>query len=114
MVTVYIAYPGDGKTRFDRAYYAAHHLPLVLHCWREYGLGDLAVFYPESDGNGTIAICACTFSDDAAVVASFSSARTPEVMQDIPNFTDARPFQYRAVPLRSHGSVGASEGRADR
>ena len=100
MVTVYIAYPGDKDTPFDRAYYAAHHLPLVMECWKNYGLQGLAVFYPEQDGNGTIAICTCEFADDAAVGASFSSPRTPEVMQDIPNFTDARPTQYRAVPLR--------------
>lgn len=99
MVTVYVSYPGDGKTRFDRAYYAAHHLPLVMDCWREYGLQDLAVFYPEGDGNGTVAICACRFADDAAVDASFASPRTPEVMQDISSFTNARPLQYRAVPL---------------
>ncbi len=30
MTIVYVTYAGDAATRFDREYYVAHHLPLVL------------------------------------------------------------------------------------
>ena len=100
MTTVYIAYPGDNNTRFDRAYYAEHHLPLVMDCWEEYGLRSLAPFYPEHDGKGTVALCICIFADEEAVDASFASPRTAEVMKDITNFTDAKAMQFKAVQLK--------------
>ena len=99
MVTVYIAYPGDKATRFDRTYYREKHLPLVMDCWASYGLESLAAFYPENDGSGLVALCVCTFRDDAAVDASFHSDRACEVMEDIIHFTDARPQQQRIMPL---------------
>ena len=99
MVTVYISYPGDKDTRFDRKYYREDHLPLVMDCWASYGLESLAAFYPENDGSGVVALCVCTFRDEAAVDASFHSDRASEVMEDIIHFTDARPDQLRTVPL---------------
>ena len=30
MTTVYVTYPGDAAARFDRDYYVARHLPLVM------------------------------------------------------------------------------------
>ena len=33
MTTMYVTYPGDAGTRFDRDYYVRHHLPLVIECW---------------------------------------------------------------------------------
>ncbi len=99
MTTVYIVYPGDAQTRFDHAYYAEKHLKLVSECWTPYGLNSLAVFYPEHDGAGTIAICSCLFRDEAAVKACFDAPRTPEVMADVQHFTDAKPLQLKMIPL---------------
>ena len=98
MTMVFVAYPGDDATRFDRAYYAAKHLPLVMDTWGQYGLRSATAFYPEGR-DGIIALCLCVFLSDEAVDASLASERTREVMDDIPNFTEAEPFQWRAVPL---------------
>ena len=33
MITMYVTYPGDASTRFDRTYYVQHHVPLVMDVW---------------------------------------------------------------------------------
>ena len=100
MTTVFITYPGVSTTRFDRGYYAAKHLPLVMKAWAPFGLQSATAFYPEDSGDGIIALCICLFVSDAAVTASFASERTQEIMDDISNFTEAKPSQLRAVPLQ--------------
>jgi len=99
MAIVYVTYPGDATTHFDRTYYRTKHLPLVQKSWESYGLQSLSVFYPEEDGAGTIAICVLKFRDEAAVAASLASEATPQVLADIKNFTDATPTQTRDAPL---------------
>ena len=99
MTRIYVTYPGDAGTRFDRDYYVGKHLPLVLEAWRPYGLETVAAFFPAGDGAGTICICECVFRDDAAVRAAFASPQTGPVMADVKHFTDATPAQLRAAPL---------------
>ena len=99
MQTLYVTYPGDANTRFDRKYYVNQHLPLVLANWCRYGLETVAAFFPEGDGAGTIAICVCTFRDEQSVRASFAATETRAVMADVPRFTDATPSQSLSAPL---------------
>lgn len=33
MTILYVTYPGDTATRFDRDYYLARHVPLVMRAW---------------------------------------------------------------------------------
>ena len=101
MPIVYITYSGNASTRFDRDYYRTHHLPLVMNSWKKYGLETLSILYPEDTSSKTIAICECTFRDDAAVKASFEAPETPQVMADVQNFTDVPPRQTRAVALEA-------------
>lgn len=96
---VYVTYEGTPETRFDRAYYVEHHLPLVLRAWRPHGLEAVAAFFPAVAQSGTIALCACRFRDQAAFDAAFASPETEEVMADLPRFTDAAPSRARAVAL---------------
>lgn len=96
MTTLYVTYPGDAGTRFDRDYYVAGHMPLVMACWEPYGLESCAAFFPPVDGAGTIAICECKFRDEAALKAALAAPETPRVMADLPKFTDAKPAQSRA------------------
>lgn len=98
-ITVYVTYQGTPKTRFDRSYYVAHHLPLVMKAWQQYGLESVAAFFPAVEETGTIAICECQFRDEAAVTAAFGSPETPDVMADVPRFTDVEPARARAVSL---------------
>ena len=99
MTTLFVTYPGDAQTRFDREYYVRHHLPLVKEAWGPHGLETVAAFFPTGDGAGTIAVCVCGFRDGAAMQAAVGSAQTPRVMADVEHFTDAKPSQSRAVPL---------------
>ena len=99
MTILYVTYPGDTATRFDRDYYLARHVPLVMRAWGPYGLQSCAAFWPAEDGAGTIAIAECRFSDEAALSAALVSPETPKVMADIAHFTDAKPVQTRAAPV---------------
>ena len=99
MTTMYVTYPGDATTRFDRDYYVQHHLPLVMECWGPLGLESCAAFWPANTGPGTIAICECRFRDEAAMRGALASPVTPRVMADVARFTEAQPAQSLAGPI---------------
>ena len=99
MTTMYVTYPGDAGTRFDRDHYLHHHLPLVMACWGPLGLVSCAAFWPASSGAGTIAIAECRFRDKASMRIALASPETPRVMADIARFTDAEPVQSLAGPV---------------
>jgi uncharacterized protein (TIGR02118 family) len=93
MTILYVTYPGDASTRFDRDYYVREHLPLVMASWGPHGLESCAAFWPDDADNGTIAICECRFRDEAAVREALASPATPGVMADVKRFTEATPTQ---------------------
>jgi uncharacterized protein (TIGR02118 family) len=97
VVTVYVTYAGQSNARFDRTWYVERHLPLVMKSWSQYGLLDVAAFFPASGQPGTLAICECRFRNQAAVDAAFSSPETPDVMADVHCFTDIAPQRVRAM-----------------
>ena len=97
MTTLYVTYPGDAATRFNREYYVRTHLPLVMEAWGPHGLESAAAFFPSGDGAGTIAVCICRFRDDAAISAALESPGIGGVMADVKNFTDAKPSRIRTV-----------------
>lgn len=99
MTILYVTYPGDASTRFDRDYYVQRHVPLVMEAWEPLGLESCAVFWPAEDGAGTIAIAECRFRDEAALQAALASSKTPRVMADVARFTDAKPAQSRAAAI---------------
>ena len=92
-VVVYVTYAGTPETRFDRGYYVARHLDLVVEAWRPHGLECVAAFFPAVPAAGTIAVCECRFRDDAAVEASFASPEMSRVVADV------APERARAVTL---------------
>ncbi|EZP49973.1 EthD family reductase [Sphingomonas sp. RIT328] len=96
---VFVAYEGNDETRFDRDYYAAIHLPLVMKAWSRHGLEELAAFFPadRSGDTGTLAICECRFRDRVAVETAFNSPEAQAVMSDVLRFTDAKPKRGIAV-----------------
>ena len=99
MITLFVTYPGDAQTRFDREHYVGVHLPLVREAWGPHGLETIAAFFPAGEGAGTIALCICGFRDEVALQAALGSPETARVMADVERFTDAEPAQSRAVPL---------------
>lgn len=98
-VIVYVTYQGTPETRFDRTYYVAEHLPMVMRAWQSYGLEGIAAFFPAVAQSGTIAICECCFRDEAAVAAAFAAPESAAVMADVARFTEVEPARARAVPL---------------
>lgn len=96
---VYVTYEGAPGDRFDRRYYAAHHLPLVMQAWQRYGLESVEAFFPPLTHAGTLVICECRFRDEAAIDAAFGSPETAKVMADVAAFTDIAPTRLRAAPL---------------
>lgn len=96
---VYVFYQGTPQTRFDREYYVERHLPLCMDAWGKYGLLSVSAFYPAVEQNGTIAICECVFRDEAAMEAAFASPEVPQVMADVPRYTEATPVRVRAAGL---------------
>lgn len=99
METMFVTYPGDAGTRFDRDYFVRAHLPLVMEAWGPHGLESVAAFFPAGDGEGTIALAVCGFRDRAAVDAALDSPETGRVMADVENYTDAEPSRSLAAPL---------------
>jgi len=99
MTTLFVTYPGDAGTRFDRHYYVDKHLPFVMKAWRPHGLESTAAFFPTGDGAGTIAVAICEFRDEAAMKAALASPQTEGIMADIAKFTDAYPSQSVGVRL---------------
>lgn len=99
MTILYVTYPGNAATHFDRARYVSHHLPLVMEAWGPHGLLSCSAFFPAGDGGGTIAIAECKFRDEGALQAALASSETPRVMADVPSFTAAKPVQSRAAPI---------------
>ncbi len=95
MKTVFVTYPGDSTTRFDRQSYVRKHLRLVTAAWEPHGMQSIAAFFPTGTGEGTIAVCVCEFRDDEAISASFHAPETKAVMEDVPHFTDAKPRQLQ-------------------
>lgn len=98
-VIVYVTYRGTPETRFDRAYYVAEHLPLVMRAWQSYGLEGISAFFPAVAQSGTIAICECRFRDEAAVTSAFAAPESAAVMADVTRFTDVEPARARAIAL---------------
>ena len=90
-VTMYVTYAGDAATPFDRRHWIDVHLPLVRECWGPHGLERAGGFFPDGDGAGLIAVCACVFRDEEAVRAALASPETARVMDDVANVTQVDP-----------------------
>lgn len=101
MTKMFVTYPGDAGTRFDRDYFVATHLPLVMEAWGPHGLQSVGAFFPTGDGAGTIAVAVCEFRDDAALHAALGSAESPRVMADVAAYTGAKPSQSLGVPPKN-------------
>ena len=72
---------------------------MVLDAWAKYGLLNAEALFPAGEGSGVVALCECTFRDEAAIDAAFSSPETAAIMAHIAVFTDLRPTRQRGVPL---------------
>lgn len=96
---IYVTYEGTSETRFDRDYYVSKHLPLVTEAWAQHGLVSVSALFPAMGTRGTIAMCECRFSDEAAISRCFAAPETEAVMADITRFTDVAPTRLHGRPI---------------
>lgn len=95
MIRVHVLYPSSA-TRFDFDYYINKHLPLVAELWKPLGLigveaaKGLGGLIPGS-APIYVNIAMLTFPSLEVLQAVMTSASAPQVLGDIPNFTDAQP-----------------------
>ena len=106
MITMYVTYEGKPGAWFDREYWLDTHFPLVRACWGPFGLEELSAFFPGQPGTEVVAIAACRFRDEEAMLAALAAPVSRVVMADVPRFTELVPQQRKAVPLRDAEASG--------
>jgi uncharacterized protein (TIGR02118 family) len=95
MVRVTVLYPNASGKRFDHAYYAGKHLPMVMERLKGSGMiryevdRGVAGGGPE-DSPPFVAACHLYF-DAAADFQKGIGVHGAEIMGDIPNYTDIAP-----------------------
>jgi uncharacterized protein (TIGR02118 family) len=97
MANIVVSYPASAGAKFDAAYYANTHIPLVERHWGPHGMTTAEMMFP-ADGNQPLAaMVVLKFKDSAAIDAAMGSAGTPEIMGDVAKFTDITPVLYRTA-----------------
>lgn len=95
MPKLVVAYPRHEGARFDTEYYESTHVPLVEKNWGPAGMRGAEILYPAGDDQPFACMILLDFPDDASIDAAMRSDGTPEVMGDVPKFTDIQPTVYR-------------------
>lgn len=91
MIRVSVSYPRGENDRFDFEYYLKNHMPLVKERLSPLTAEvDAGIPNPFGQPSPNIAIGYMTFDSMEQFVTSFSAA-APELMADIPNYTDIEP-----------------------
>ncbi|HDR9482562.1 TPA: EthD family reductase [Burkholderia aenigmatica] len=96
MTTLIVSYPSAEGGTFDREYYLSNHTALVRSAWGEFGLQSAEVLFPSPTPQPFACMAILRFSDQAAIDAALSSAKTAEVMGDVKNFTNITPTIFCA------------------
>jgi uncharacterized protein (TIGR02118 family) len=96
MATLIVSYPAVDDLTFDREYYLSTHASLVRAAWGEFGLQSAEILFPAPGPQPFACVTVLRFSDQAGINAALSSARTAEVVGDVPNFTNVQPAIFRA------------------
>ncbi len=95
MVRISVLYPNEPGKRFDHAYYAGKHLPMVMDRLKSFGMLRYEVdkgLAGGSPGAPAPFVGACHLYFNAA--GDFQrgmAANGKEIMSDIPNYTDIAP-----------------------
>ncbi|WP_412529825.1 EthD family reductase [Burkholderia lata] len=96
MATLIVRYPAVEGVEFDREYYLATHIPLVRAAWGEFGLQSAEILFPAPGPQPDACVTVLRFSEQAGIDAALASARTAEVVGDVPSFTNVQPAIFRA------------------
>ncbi len=91
MIRVSVSYPRTAGKSFDMDYYRDRHMPLVKERLSPVSIEvDAGVPNPMGEPSPYIAVGYMTFESMEQFVARFGAA-APELMADIPNYTDIEP-----------------------
>jgi uncharacterized protein (TIGR02118 family) len=93
--TITVLFPNEPDAKYDTEYYVAHHMPLIQHHWRKYGVQSWSVttFGPAPDGTqpfyafGSVVI----WDSKQGVDKAFESPEVAEIMSDVPKFSNKQP-----------------------
>lgn len=93
MITVTILYPKSDGCRFDHDYYAAKHMPMVAATLTGCIGYSIERGLPGPDGSAPpyVAVGRLHFASEEAFRSAFA-AHAPQILADIPNYTDAGPI----------------------
>jgi len=95
MVCISVLYPNASGKKFDHDYYAQKHMPLVMNRCKGSGLIRYEIDTGLAGGTpGSAAPFACVGRLYFRAVEEFQEAmgtHGPEIMGDIPNYTDIQP-----------------------
>lgn len=97
MASIVVTYPRSPDSTFDADYYAKTHVPLARKHWEPYGMTGAEILFPVDDDQPYAAMVILRFADQAAIDKAMTSPGTPEVMGDVPNFTNIQPSVLRAA-----------------
>ena len=99
MIVVMALYPFSAVMRFDEPYYLEKHIGLVKEIWAEQ-LDHVRVLSSDGEGSGEQpryrAITEMAFASPEALEQAMAHPRVPELLADIPNFTDTTPLNQIA------------------
>ena len=96
---VYITYEGAPQDRFDRDYYINRHLPTAKAAYGQYGLKNIAAFFPSAPHSGTVAVCEMRYTSEDKAKTAFGSIEADDVRADLVRFTDLKPKRSFLSPL---------------
>ncbi|MDE2562662.1 MAG: EthD family reductase [Sphingomonadales bacterium] len=97
MASIVVSYPRSSDSTFDKDYYANTHIPLVQRHWEPCGMTGAEILFPIDDAQPYAAMVILRFPDQASIDRAMGSPGTPEVMADVPRFTNIQPAILRAA-----------------
>ena len=96
MAHLVVSYPRHEGANFDADYYRNTHIPLVERAWGPAGMTGAQILWPADDSQPFAAMVVLSFADSTAIDAAMGSPATPEVLGDVPKFTNIQPVLYRS------------------
>lgn len=97
---VYVSYPRTADIKFNTDYYINKHCALVDKHWKQFGLKSCTVVQFAEDDPSGIHTQAILLWDSAEDFDKAIGANIPELMQDLPNYSNVTPIFYHAKVLR--------------
>jgi uncharacterized protein (TIGR02118 family) len=94
MVIVSVVYPASEGARFETDYYLKTHVPMVGDRWKDWGLREAKVLRGSSmpgGGKPAYLVMALLTFDSASAFEQALERHGPEIVGDIPNFTNIQP-----------------------